>query len=146
MVIFTIGFTQKTAEQFFNTLKDAGVQRVVDVRLNNTSQLSGFAKRDDLRYFLNEIAGIDYIHVPLLAPTHDILSAYRKKGIEWEEYERQFLAVLEERGVEHEIEPSTLDKSCLLCSEVEPDQCHRRLVIEYLDNRWGNIEVRHLGV
>lgn len=144
MKMFTIGFTQKKAEQFFGALKDSDVRRVIDVRLNNSSQLAGFAKRDDLRYFLQEIGRIGYLHEPLLAPTRDILAAYRAKDIAWTEYEHQFFELLRERKIEQRLDPAMFDGGCLLCSEAAPHHCHRRLVVEYLQKHWGQIDVMHL--
>jgi uncharacterized protein (DUF488 family) len=145
VTVFTIGFTQKTAKQFFETLRDARVQRLIDVRLNNQSQLSGFAKLKDLQYFTRTILGIPCAHEPLLAPTAEILSEYRAKSIDWATYERRFLEVLRERKVESCFTREFFDRSCLLCSEPTADQCHRRLIIEYLQNTVGGIEVQHLG-
>lgn len=142
--LFTIGFTQKNAEQFFTTLIAAGVRRVVDVRLNNSSQLAGFTKRADLPFFLDRIGGIGYIHYPDLAPSQAIFDAIKKRGGDWSVYEREFIALLEERRVAETIAPAIIDGDCLLCSEATPDQCHRRLVAEYLRARRGNIEIRHL--
>jgi uncharacterized protein (DUF488 family) len=143
--IFTIGFTKKNAEDFFGRLQKAGVGRVVDVRLNNVSQLAGFAKRDDLAYILR-LLGIDYLHLNQLAPTAEILSAYRKKQMSWPEYEKRFLDLLAGRRVEETISPDELANSCLLCSEDKPHHCHRRLVAEYLTERWNpvDIQVAHL--
>ena len=142
--LFTIGFTQKSAEQFFTLLIEAGVRRVADVRLNNVSQLAGFTKRDNLPYFLDQIGKIAYIHLPELAPTQDILDALKKHRGEWADYEREFVALLVERRVEATVAPVLRDGDCLLCSEATPEQCHRRLVAEYLRERWGHIEIRHL--
>ncbi|HAR97663.1 MAG TPA: hypothetical protein DCS11_01950 [Syntrophus sp. (in: bacteria)] len=142
--VFTIGFTKKAAEDFFTRLTKAGVKRVIDIRLNNVSQLAGFAKRDDLRYFLKSIAGIDYLHRPDLAPTQEILDAFKKHKGNWSSYERDFLSLLAERGVEKGITPSLLHEACLLCSEDKPIQCHRRLVAEYLRAKWGKMEIIHL--
>ena len=144
MKVFTIGFTKTSAESFFGRLQKAGVRTLLDVRLNNVSQLAGFAKRDDLRYFLKAIAGIDYAHDPRLAPTQDMLDAYKKEGGDWVEYERRFLALIADRRVEQTLSPSTLESACLLCSEDTPTHCHRRLVLEYLKQKWGNLEVEHL--
>lgn len=144
MKICTIGFTQKSAETFFGLLGESGVRRVVDIRLNNSSQLAGFAKRDDLRYFLWEINGIDYVHETSLAPTEDILVPYRKKDITWAEFKQQFIQLLREREVEQNLDRAVLDQACLLCSEAEPHYCHRLLVAEYLAHHWGEIEIRHL--
>ena len=142
--LFTIGFTGKTAQTFFETLQTAGVKRLVDVRLNNVSQLAGFTKKRDLKYFLRAIAGIDYIHEVTLAPTKDILTGYKKKLIDWAEYERRFNALLEERQPARHMSPEQFDEACLLCSELEPEHCHRRLVAEYFQTEWGNLETRHL--
>ena len=142
--IFTIGFTKKTAAQFFEKLRAAGVKRVVDVRLNNSSQLAGFSKRDDLKYFLEKILAIEYVEEPLLAPTQPLLDAYKKDGGQWDVYERAFLNLMEERRIEQKIDPALVAGGCLLCSEDKPHQCHRRLVAEYLQKRWGNLEIRHL--
>ena len=143
--IFTIGFTKKNAERFFETLRKANVKRVVDVRLNNVSQLAGFAKKDDLSYFLNNICRIDYMHLPILAPTKDLLDSYKKHGGDWTDYERQFLDLMKERQIEEQVDPNTLDNACLLCSEDKPHNCHRRLVAEYLKTHWGDVEIEHLG-
>jgi uncharacterized protein (DUF488 family) len=144
MKVFTIGFTKTTAESFFTRLQRAGVRKVLDVCLNNVSQLAGFAKRDDLRYFLKSIGNIEYAHEPKLAPTQEMLDAYKKDGGDWAEYERRFLALMAERRIEETVPPSTLAVACLLCSEDKPKQCHRRLVVEYLQRKWGDIEVVHL--
>jgi uncharacterized protein (DUF488 family) len=141
--IFTIGFTRTTAKNFFDRIKKSGAKRLVDVRLNNVSQLAGFAKRDDLRYFAREICNIDYVHDPKLAPTQPMLDAYKKHGSEWASYERQFLDLLRSRHIE-EIDRGLIDGGCLLCSEDKPHHCHRRLVAEYLRDRWGHVEIIHL--
>lgn len=145
MKLFTIGFTKKSARQFFEMLRNSGTRRLVDVRLNNLSQLAGFAKRDDLAYFLKTICGIEYIHAPDLAPTKAMLDAYKKNNGDWNVYEKQFLDLMRERNIEDTISKSLIDEGCLLCSEDKPHHCHRRLVAEYLKERWGNIEVSHLG-
>jgi uncharacterized protein (DUF488 family) len=142
--ICTIGFTKKTAEVFFTRLIRAGVRRVIDVRLNNVSQLAGFAKRDDLRYFLRVIGGIDYLHRPDLAPTQQILDAFKKNKGTWPVYERDFLALLSARRMEDEISRELLHEACLLCSEEKPVQCHRRLVAEYFRSKWGAVDIVHL--
>jgi len=142
--VFTIGFTKKTAAEFFEKLRAAGVKRVVDVRLNNSSQLAGFSKRDDLKYFLEKILGISYVEEPLLAPTQPLLDAYKKDGGQWDVYERAFLGLMEERQIEKKIDPRLLEGGCLLCSEDKPHHCHRRLVAEYLQKHWGKLDVRHL--
>ena len=145
MKLFTIGFTRKSAQKFFGLLSSSGVERVVDVRLNNVSQLAGFAKRDDLEYFLRRVCGIDYVHLPALAPTQEMLTDYRKDHKDWNIYEKQFLDLMRERRIEEEIPREIVDGGCLLCSEDKPHRCHRRLVAQYLDEHWGGIEIRHLG-
>lgn len=142
--LFTIGFTKKSAEKFFTTLRDAGVHTLVDVRLNNVSQLAGFSKRDDLRFFLKEIGGINYVHLSELAPTQEMLDAYKKSGGEWDEYAKRFLDLMAQRKIEETLSRDVLLDSCLLCSEDKPLHCHRRLVAEYLHERWGNIAIKHL--
>ena len=142
--LFTIGFTETNAEEFFTTLRRAGVKRVIDIRLNNTSQLAGFAKKDDLRFFLREVAGIEYVHMPELAPTQDILDAFKKRKGDWAVFEREFNALMAERKAEDAIPRETADLACLLCSEKKPDRCHRRLVAEYLQQHWGDVTVLHL--
>jgi uncharacterized protein (DUF488 family) len=143
--IATIGFTQTSAERFFDRLLSAGVKKVVDVRLHNTSQLAGFAKADDLAYFLNRIGGIAYVHEPLLAPTDAMFKVYKKDKGEWAAYETRFLDLMAEREIEHRLEPELLDGACLLCSEAKPHHCHRRLVCEYLNDKWdGALTVQHL--
>ncbi len=145
MKIMTIGFTKTTAENFFTRLVRGSVKRVIDVRLNNKSQLAGFAKSTDLRYFLKAIGAIDYLYEPLLAPTQDILDAYKKNKGDWDVYEKQFLSLMEQRGVEKRLAPKLFEDSCLLCSEDKPHNCHRRLVAEYLQKKWDTpIEIRHL--
>lgn len=144
MMVFTIGFTKKTAEQFFTRLKQPGLLRLIDVRLNNVSQLAGFAKRDDLRFFLQRICGIDYIHAPALAPTKDLLNEYKKNGGDWASYERKFLNLMTERRIEKNMLITVIDGGCLLCSEATPEHCHRRLVAEYLRDQWHGLEIKHL--
>lgn len=143
--LYTIGFTQKSAKKFFNLLKESGAKRIVDVRLNNVSQLAGFAKRDDLMYFAKEICNMDYIHITDLAPTKDILDAFKKHSGDWQVYEDKFFDLMEKRSIEKSIKPEIMDGGCLLCSEHNPHHCHRRLIAEYLNKKWGgNISVKHL--
>ena len=145
MEVYTAGFTKKTAEEFFESLRRVGIRRLVDVRLNNSSQLAGFSKRDDLPYFLHELCGAEYLHEPLLAPTQDLLDAYKKRKGSWEEYERRFLALMAERGIERRIQPSLFNvPTVLLCSEATAEHCHRRLVLEYLNAKWGGLCIVHL--
>ena len=144
MRVFTIGFTKKKARDFFDAVCGAGVDRLVDVRLNNVSQLAGFAKRDDLQYFLEVICGVEYRHLPILAPTKEILDEYRKGDGDWGWYERAFLELMAERRIEEQVSPADIENAVLLCSEHEAEQCHRRLVAEYLAGRWGDLEIVHL--
>ena len=143
--VYTIGFTKKSATSFFEMIADSNIKRVVDVRLNNVSQLAGFAKRDDLAYFLRRLCNVEYVHVPLLAPTQEILDAFKKHKGSWEDYEKRFLELMSERKIETELDQNLFEQACLLCSEHEPVHCHRRLVIEYLQHHWGKMEVEHLG-
>ena len=140
MEIYTIGFTKKSAEQFFGALRQAGIRRLLDVRLNNVSQLAGFSKRDDLAYFLRELCQVEYRHEPLLAPTQELLDEYRKTGSGWDRYEIGFLRLMSDRSVEERISPDLFSEpTALLCSEPTAQRCHRRLVIEYLNDRWGDV-------
>ena len=144
MEVYSIGFTQKTAERFFGLLKGAGIRRLLDVRLNNVSQLAGFTKSGDLRFFTREILGAEYLRERLLAPTREILDAYKKKG-DWAEYETRFLALMAERKVEDRVQRSLFSvPTALLCSEPTADRCHRRLVLEYLREKWGEMAIAHL--
>ncbi len=144
MRILTIGFTKTSAEGFFSRLKASGAKRVVDVRLNNVSQLAGFAKREDLQYFLAQICGIDYVHLPQLAPTQELLDEYRKKGGDWQRYEHDFLDLMRSRKIEQSVPKDLVSDGCLLCSEDKPHHCHRRLVAEYLQREWGDVDISHL--
>lgn len=145
MKLYTIGFTKKSARQFFELLKKSGAKRLIDVRLNNVSQLAGFAKKDDLAYFLKELCQMEYVHLPELAPTQDILDEFKKRKGDWGVYESQFLALMKRRQIEVRLKPEQLADGCLLCSEDKPLHCHRRLVAEYLRQAWGDIEIVHLG-
>lgn len=144
MKVYTIGFTQKSAQKFFSLLRRADVKRVVDVRLNNSGQLAGFSKKDDLIFFLKELCGIDYVHVPELAPTKDILDTYKKHKGSWAVYEEEFLSLMEKRRIDEAVARDVVDQGCLLCSEHKPHHCHRRLVAEYLARKWGQLETQHL--
>jgi uncharacterized protein (DUF488 family) len=144
MKVFTIGFTKTSAQSFFDRLQKAGVKRVLDVRLNNVSQLAGFAKKDDLRYFLKAIGGIEYTHQQEFAPTQEMLDAYKKHKGAWPDYEKCFLDLMAQRRIEDIVARDTLEEACLLCSEDKPHHCHRRLVVEYLKEKWGELEIAHL--
>jgi uncharacterized protein (DUF488 family) len=145
MNLYTIGFTKKNAESFFETLRAAKVKRVVDVRLNNVSQLAGFSKRDDLAYFLKNICDIEYVHLPILAPDQAMLDAYKKDGGTWADYEIAFNQLMAQRHVEASLTTEVLNGSCLLCSEEKPEYCHRRLVADIAQSLHPGLDVRHLG-
>ncbi|MDB9315349.1 DUF488 domain-containing protein [Spirulina sp. CS-785/01] len=143
--LFTIGFTKKTAQQFFEMLQKNGVKRVIDTRLNNASQLAGFAKKKDLQYFLKTIGNIEYVHLLDLAPTKDILDNYKKKKIDWETYESKFTELITKRKIETKVSPEDLQGACLLCSEAKPHHCHRRLVAEYFQQTLTDVvKIHHL--
>jgi uncharacterized protein (DUF488 family) len=145
MEIYTIGFTKKTAAQFFEILKRASIQQLIDIRLNNVSQLAGFSKRDDLAYFLKQICDAEYKHEPLLAPTQAMLDNFKKAKGRWETYEDDFLALMSEREIETKLPQALFNpRTVLLCSEETAENCHRRLVVEYLNSKWGNVRANHL--
>jgi uncharacterized protein (DUF488 family) len=144
ITLFTIGFSKKNARQFFKVLQNVGVNKIVDIRLNNVSQLAGFTKKDDLEFFLNAVADIGYEHRPEMAPSKELLDCYKKKKLTWSEYETRFSILMIERHIENIIKPKELNNACLLCSEPKADKCHRRLVAEYLKSKWSNVEIRHL--
>ena len=145
MEIYTIGFAGRKAADFFGKLKQHGIKRLIDVRLNNTSQLSGFSKKDDLRFFLKEICQADYIHEPLLAPTDKLLDDYKKKKCHWANYEAIFNKLMADRQVDNKIDRILFKvPTVLLCSETKADQCHRRLIAEYLREKWGDVKIIHL--
>lgn len=143
--LFTVGFTKASAESFFRSLQKAGVKKIIDVRLNNLSQLAGFTKKEDLKFFLKSVANIDYVHIPELAPTQVMLDQYKKEKGSWDSYAEKFLALMNDRKIEKIVSPSELDHGCLLCSEATPHHCHRRLVAEYLKGKWGDVEISHLN-
>jgi len=146
MKIYTLGFTQKTAREFFELLRTNNVRRLVDIRLHPGGQLSGFAKQEDLPYFLRELAnGCEYLHLPLLAPTKEILKDYRADN-DWGRYVKRFEQLMDERNVPHTLNRTEFEAmpSCLLCSEATPEQCHRRLVVERLAATWPGVEIIHL--
>ncbi len=147
MIIYTIGFGKKNAEQFFTLLKKNHVEIMVDVRLNNRSQLAGFTKDGDIQFFLKELCGIAYYHAVDLAPSKELLSGYQSKEITWNEYVYIFLKLMQERGTYKQFvnQFSKYDRVCLLCSEPTPDQCHRRLVAEMIANENADtVQVVHL--
>ncbi len=143
--LYTIGFTKKSAREFFGLLYEADVKRLVDIRLRPDSQLSGFAKREDLAYFLENLIKCGYIYEPRLAPTDELINHFRKSR-SWEQYEKGYLSLLNERYM-----PAILDRgeyeaapSCLLCSEADPAFCHRRLAAEAMKHIWGDVQIVHL--
>jgi uncharacterized protein (DUF488 family) len=143
-MLHTIGFTKKSASEFFGLLRGAGVLRVLDVRLNRKSQLAGFAKEQDLRYFLSEIGAIELVVIDALAPTAELLNAYRSKSIVWSEYQESYRSLLVERRVHELIPRNILDGGCLLCSEHTAEKCHRRVAAEYLTEHFDDLQIRHL--
>ena len=145
MKLYTIGFTRKSAADFFGLLRESGAKRVVDVRLRNTSGLAGFSKKSDLPWFLRELCGMEYVHLPRLSPTDDLLDAYRQKRVSWDEYEPIFQSIIERRLIRAAIPQDIIADSCLLCSEDKPENCHRRLLAEHFQRHWGNVEIVHLG-
>jgi len=142
--LYTIGFTKKSVEQFFRLLKKNNVKCVIDIRLNNKSQLAGFTKEEDLKYFLQAIAGIDYCHMLLFAPTDEILKKYRGKEISWDDYQKEYVNLLDSRNALNSFDHQILSDACLLCSEPTPEKCHRRLLAEYLSGKIKGIEIVHL--
>ena len=145
MEIYTIGFTKKTAEDFFTRLKKNGIERLLDVRLNNTSQLASFAKNPDLQYFLEKLCNIEYLHEPMLAPTQDILDKFKKEKGSWEDYTKSFMDLMQERTIEETLNPEIFEKkTVLLCSEDTHENCHRSLVIDYLNEKWGNVKAHNI--
>lgn len=148
MNLYTIGFTQKTAEKFFDQLRKNNIRTLIDIRLNNKSQLAGFTKGTDLKYFLKEICNIEYTHDNYLSPTEEILKDYKHNKISWDEYERRFRELMQQRGIDKYFSDKYLKDDfqlCLLCSEVEPEHCHRRLIAEYIvKNAQIDISILHL--
>ena len=141
---YTIGFTKKSAEKFFTDLRESGAQRIIDVRLNRSSTLSGFARDVHLPFFLKEICDLEYVHIPELAPTKPMLEVYKKHNGEWSVYAREFLELMDHRAIQTSVPREMINGGCLLCSEHLPKCCHRRLVLEYLAEHWGEIRMKHL--
>jgi len=144
MKIYTMGASKKSIKEFISTLRKPGLVRLLDIRLKNDSPLLGFTRKRDLPYLLERILGLEYHHLRILAPTEEILYKYRNKRIDWEAYERQFLAILAEREVERQIDRNLVDGGCFLCTEPTPNHCHRRLVAEHFHDCWGDLEIEHL--
>ena len=144
LVLFTIGFAKKDAQTFFEMLRASKIRKVIDVRLNNVSQLAGFTKRNDLKYFLEKIIGCQYQHRPDWAPTDSILDPYKKKKTTWDDYVREFTALMEQRKIGGDVTPDELDHVCLLCSEPTPEHCHRRLIAERMLALYPQMKLIHL--
>ena len=143
--VATIGFTGKTAQRFFDSLKQAQIRTVLDVRLHNTSQLAGFAKKQDLRYFLENLCGAAYLEIPELTPERDLLKRYQGKVLGWDEYAAAYLELIAKRGVERQLNIDLFRSGCLLCSEHLPHHCHRRIALEYLNTQWNSsLKITHL--
>jgi len=145
MEVATIGFTNKSAEKFFGLLRQAKVGTLLDVRLNNISQLAGFAKKADLKFFLSELMDARYIELRDLAPEKDMLKRYMAKELSWDHYAEAYVDLLAKRRVESNLDIDLFNRGCLLCSEDKPHHCHRRLAVEYLNLRWDNrLKITHL--
>ena len=142
--LFTVGYAGKSAEEFFTQLLKADIRKVVDVRLYNTSRLAGYTKKTDLRYFLKTITAAEYVHVPIMAPTKELLSGYKNGSISWPQYETRFNELIAKRKIERHINPNDLHMACLLCAEAKPDNCHRRLIAEYFAKLIPGITIHHL--
>jgi len=143
--LFTIGFTKKNAQTFFSLLQQSGVRKVLDTRLNNVSQLAGFTKRDDLSFFLKEVAGIGYEHAEQLAPSDQMLKRYKKGEISWDAYADEYQALIQKRRMDRHFRSDELDGVCLLCSEATPHHCHRRLAAEFFQQQLGcGVDIIHL--
>jgi len=145
MRIYTIGFTQKSAEEFFGLLKANGIERLVDIRIHPGGQLAGFAKDRDLAYFLRELANIEYQYLPELAPEAEMMKAFRKDK-DWESYEKDYRDLLQTRGLPEKLNKKVFEEGicCLLCSENEADHCHRRLAAEVMKEAWNDVEIVHI--
>lgn len=142
--LFTMGYAGKNAREFFTILKQARIRKLIDVRLYNTSQLAGFTKRGDIEYLLQAIVGAEYSHIPIMAPTKQLLNDYKKGRINWQQYEKQFKSIITQRQIEKHLMLQDMDMSCFLCSEAKADNCHRRLVAEYLAGHWKNASIHNL--
>lgn len=144
--VATIGFTGKSAQEFFDLLKNAQVRRVLDIRLSNTSQLAGFTKKQDLPFFLNKVCGADYLEMPELAPELELFKRYRAKELAWDDFAAAYVESIARRRVESQLDVDLFHSACLLCSEHLPHHCHRRLAIEYLNSQWnGRLDITHLS-
>lgn len=145
ITLYTIGFTKKNAEQFFELLKKWKIKQLVDIRISNNSQLAGFAKGKDLAYFTKQICNINYKHITDFAPTKELLDLWHKKSISWEEYIKEYTTMLKKRNIMHKYGIKQFDNSCFLCSEETPEMCHRRLLVEYMKSiSTEEVDIVHL--
>ena len=144
MSVFTIGFTGKTAETFFSTLKESGAKRVVDIRINRTSQLAGFAKEQDMSYFLNKLSNMNYLVNTDLAPTKDLLTSYREREISWEKYSQEYISLIHKRKIIESLGIEYFENSVFMCSEKESERCHRKLLTDLLLEKFPRVEIVHL--
>ena len=145
ITLYTIGFTKKSAEQFFNLLRDNNVMQLIDVRISNSSQLAGFAKGKDLEFFVKEICHIPYKHITDFAPSKELLDQWHKQEVTWEEYVKVYTDLLKDRDVLRKYGVKSFDGSCFLCSEDTPEQCHRRLLAEYFKKHSADpVKIVHL--
>lgn len=145
ITLFTIGFTKKSAESFFGLLRKNNVKKLVDVRISNSSQLAGFAKGKDLEFFVKEICHVPYQHITDFAPTKELLDKWHKQEVTWEEYVVIYNSLLKERGVLRKYGVNQFDGACFLCSEETPDNCHRRLLAEFMKKHSAeDVRIVHL--
>jgi uncharacterized protein (DUF488 family) len=142
--LYTMGYTQKPAKKFFNLIDKYEIKRIIDIRLHNNTQLAGFTKQNNLKYFLKRLSDCDYCHIPLMAPSKDIFDDSKKNGLEWKEYASRFNKLINQRKIEQLINEDDIDGACLLCCEPEATNCHRSLVAEYLQKYFGDIQIIHI--
>ena len=142
ITLYTIGFTKKNAQKFFELLKNAGVRKLVDIRINNASQLAGFAKGTDLKFFMKAICNAEYEHITDLAPTKELLKNYQDKVIDWNGYTVIFKKILQDRHIAERFNVENFDNCCFLCTEDTPEQCHRRLVAEFFKAKNPDKDIR----
>jgi len=142
--LYTIGFSEKDAKTFFELLKLSKIQTLFDVRLNNVSQLTGYTKKSDIAYFLDKICNIKYMHLPILAPTKEILDGYKNKRISWKDYESKYVTLINERQIYNSLRDIYFNNSCLLCSEKNAEQCHRRLAANIIKENFLIDNIIHL--
>ncbi len=144
MKVFTIGFSRKNTEQFFTRLREPGLLRVVDIRLYNKGPSAGFTNRNDLPFLLRQVNQMDYVHRLDMAPNEALMDDQRTNGVDYLKYKKEFRELLTDRRIETNVPKELIDGGCLLCSEPSAEFCHRRLVAEYLKEKWGDLEIIHL--